>query len=163
MFLLWFVQWKWNEMLAFKPILCPLRLTWLLNPINKMIGWKTLMPVQGARSHDLVVGARTRYHWTKEVPLLFLQITLLSIMQSLTHLPLVSHICVNELSHRWLRKWLVACSAPSHSLNQCGRIVNWSLGNIFQWNLNPNYIIFIQEDAIENIVCQNGGHLTRGD
>ena len=34
--------------------------------------------------------------------------------------------------------------------------------NKFQWNLNLNSIIFIQENAFENVVCQNGGHLSRG-
>ena len=63
----------------------------------------------------------------------------------LTHLPLVPHICVNELGHHWFRQWLVACSVPSHCLNQCWLIVNWTPGNIFQWNLNRNSIIFIQD------------------
>ena len=44
-----------------------------------------------------------------------------------THLHLVSYICVNELGQHWFRKWLGACSAPSHYLNQHGLIVNWTL------------------------------------
>ena len=31
------------------------------------------------------------------------------------------------------------------------------------WNLNPESIIFIQENAFENVVCQNGGHFVGGD
>ena len=81
--------------------------------------------------------------------------------ESLTHLPLVPHICVNDLGHHWFRKWLVACSASSHYLNQCWLIVNWAPGNIFQWNLNRNSIIFIQENENENVISQNGGHFVQ--
>ena len=45
-------------------------------------------------------------------------------------------------------------STPSHYLNQCWYIVNWTLGHKLQWNLNPNLYtcIFIQEfqNAFEN-------------
>ena len=54
---------------------------------------------------------------------------------ALTHLSLVPHICVGEVGHHWFRQWLVACSAPSHYLNQCWLIVNWTPGNTSQWNL----------------------------
>ena len=37
--------------------------------------------------------------------------------ECLTHLGRATHICVNKLSHHWLRYWLVACSVPSHYLN----------------------------------------------
>ena len=65
----------------------------------------------------------------------------------LTHLALVTHICVSELGHHWFRQQLVACSVPNHYLNQCWFIVNWTPGNKFQWNLNLNFILFIQENA----------------
>ena len=66
--------------------------------------------------------------------------------------------------HGWgcLIHLLVACSAPSHYLNQCWLIVNWTPGNIFQWNLNQNSIIFIQENTVENVICQSGGHFVQG-
>ena len=35
--------------------------------------------------------------------------------------------------------------------------ITWTNGNKFQWNLNQNFIISIQENAFENVVCQNGG------
>ena len=35
--------------------------------------------------------------------------------------------------------------------------------NKFHWNLNQNSIIFIQENAFENVVCQNGGHFVQGE
>ena len=47
--------------------------------------------------------------------------------------------------------------------NQCWLIDNWTPGNKFQWNMNGNSIIFIQENALENVVCQNGGHFVHGE
>ena len=41
--------------------------------------------------------------------------------------------------------WLVAWSAPSHYLNQCWNIVNWTLRNKLQWNFNRSSNIVIQE------------------
>ena len=61
-------------------------------------------------------------------------------LETLTHLTLVPHICVRELGQHWLRQWLVACSAPSHCLNQCWLIVNWTPGNKF-----PNLIILLHD------------------
>ena len=48
--------------------------------------------------------------------------------------------------------WLVTWTAPSHYLNQCCNIVNWTLGNKLQWNLNQNSYNFIHENAFENVV-----------
>ena len=39
------------------------------------------------------------------------------------------HKCVSKLNHLWLRKirkWYVACSVPSHHLNQWWFVVNWT-------------------------------------
>ena len=44
--------------------------------------------------------------------------------------------------------------APSYYLNQCWNIVNWSLRNELQWNLNQNSNIFIEENPFENVVCE---------
>ena len=48
---------------------------------------------------------------------------------------------------------VAAYSAPSHYLNQCCVIVNWTLRNKLQWNSNQNIKLFIHENAFENIVC----------
>ena len=48
--------------------------------------------------------------------------------------------------------WLVACSTPSHYLNQCWLIANCILENNFQWNIDPNTTTSIQENWFENIV-----------
>ena len=40
------------------------------------------------------------------------------------------HICVCKLSTHWFRLWLVTCVAPSHYLNQCWLIVNWTFNSL---------------------------------
>ena len=41
---------------------------------------------------------------------------------------------------------------PSHYLNQCWNIFNWTLRNKLQWNFNRSLYIFIQENTCENVV-----------
>ena len=64
-------------------------------------------------------------------------------------------------NHHWFRWWLVAWSAPSHYLNQCWIVVNWTLKNIFQWKSNQNTTIFIEENARQNVVCEMASILSR--
>ena len=52
-------------------------------------------------------------------------------------------------------------SAPSHYLNQCWTIVNWTFRNKLQWNFNRNSNIYIQEIAFENVVCKMASILSR--
>ena len=52
------------------------------------------------------------------------------------------------------RYWFVAYSAPSHYLNQCWVIVNWTLRNKLQLNIDQNTKLFIHKNASENIVCE---------
>ena len=73
----------------------------------------------------------------------------------------VTHIGVIKLSHDWFRLWLVAWQAPSHYLNQWWNKLNWTLGNIFQWNRNQNTTIFIQENAFENVVWKMTAIMSR--
>ena len=79
----------------------------------------------------------------------------------LTHLPLVPHICVSELNQHWFRQCFVAYWAPSHYLNQYWVIVNWSLRNKLQWNLNQNTTFIIHKNVSENIVCEMAAILSR--
>ena len=53
----------------------------------------------------------------------------------------MTHICISKLT----------IIGPDY-LNQWWNIVNWTLGNKLQWNLNRNLNIFIQKNAIENVV-----------
>ena len=56
----------------------------------------------------------------------------------------------------WFRRPRVfqrlAWSAPSHYLNKCWNIVNWTPRNKLQWIINRNSYIFVQENAFENVV-----------
>ena len=54
-----------------------------------------------------------------------------------------------------------AWPAPSHYLNQCWHIVNWTLGNKLQSNFNRNSNIFFQEKAFENVVWKIAAMLSR--
>ena len=40
-------------------------------------------------------------------------------------------------------------------------IVNWTLGNKLQWNINENSNIFIQENVLEIVVCKRVAILSR--
>ena len=66
----------------------------------------------------------------------------------------MAHICFSESGEHWLRKWLVAHSAPSHYLNQCCVIINWALWNKLQWNFNQKGKLFRHENTYDNIVCE---------
>ena len=73
----------------------------------------------------------------------------------LSHLFLEPQICVKKSGQHWFRQWLVAYLAPSHYLNKCWFIVNWTPEKKFQWNLNRNFIIFFQGNYF-------GGHFFQG-
>ena len=79
----------------------------------------------------------------------------------LTHWGRVTHICVSKTYQLWFRQWLVAWPAPSHYLNQCWNIVNWTLGNKLQWNLDRSSYIFIHENAFEIVVWRKAAILSR--
>ena len=51
---------------------------------------------------------------------------------------------------------------PSHYLNQCWNIVNWTLRNKLKWNFNRNFCFFIQWNAFKNVVCEMTAILSRG-
>ena len=66
-----------------------------------------------------------------------------------------------QSSHHWSRLWLVAWSAPSHYLNQCWNVVNWTLRIKFKWNFNRNAHIFIQANAFQKVVCKMSAIVSR--
>ena len=47
------------------------------------------------------------------------------------------------------------CLLPSHFLNQCWNIVNWTLKNKYQWHFSRNSNIFIKEIAFENFILKS--------
>ena len=77
----------------------------------------------------------------------------------LTHLPLVPHICVSELGPSMVL--VMACRLfgakplPEPMLAYC------QLDSCEQISVKLHN--FIQENAFENIVCQNGGHFVQGE
>ena len=71
----------------------------------------------------------------------------------LTHWGRVTHIFVGNLT--------IIGSDNGLALNQCWNIVNWTLRNKLQWNSNWNCIIFIQENALENVVWEMASILSR--
>ena len=48
--------------------------------------------------------------------------------------------------------------APSRYLNQLWHLVNLTPGNKFQWDLNQNTTIFIQENSVEKVGLLKGGY-----
>ena len=69
-----------------------------------------------------------------------------------------THIHIRNLSHHWFRYWLFANTAPSHYLNQCWNIVNWTLRNRLIWKLNRNWYILNSRKCIWKCRLENGGH-----
>ena len=65
------------------------------------------------------------------------------------------------INQHWFRSWLAVEQATSHYLNQCWNIVNWILENKLQWDFNRNSNIFIQENAVQNVVCKMASILSR--
>ena len=49
----------------------------------------------------------------------------------------------------------------SHYPNQCWFIVNGTVRNKFQWKLNRNSNIFVNENALENVICEKVGILSK--
>ena len=75
-------------------------------------------------------------------------------LMSLTHLPLLLHICITDMSQHWFRYWLITWMVPNHYLNQYWHIINYTPRNIFQWNFILNSSVFIHEDAFEHTLCK---------
>ena len=76
----------------------------------------------------------------------------------LTHWGRVTHICVGNLTIIGSDNGL---SPGRRQAIICTNIINWTLGNKFQWNFSRNYNIFIQEKVFESVVCKMAAILTR--
>ena len=62
---------------------------------------------------------------------------------------------------QWIGSALIKIMAPSHYLNQCWDIVNWTLRNKVQWNFNQNTNIFVSRKCIWKYRVWNGSHFVR--
>ena len=69
-----------------------------------------------------------------------------------------SDACMRQLTRPSLVQ-IMAWLALSHYLNQHWYIVDWTIGNKLQWNINGNSNIFISKNAFKNHRLRNGGHL----
>ena len=67
--------------------------------------------------------------------------------------PLVPHICVSELGQHWSA---LAYSAPSHYLNECWVIVNWTIGNKLQRFFLSNHKTFHSRKCTCKYRLRNG-------
>ena len=61
---------------------------------------------------------------------------------TLTHWGIVTHLCVTELGHHWLRQWIIAYVAPNCYPNKWWLIVNWILRSKIQWSLKQTKIFY---------------------
>ena len=83
---------------------------------------------------------------------------------------LLTHICITwpqwdnmlRMDDAQVPQWtwsslvqiMVCClPVPSHNLNQWWLIVDWTLKNKLQWDLNQSTTHFIQENELENAIC----------
>ena len=59
---------------------------------------------------------------------------------------------LGKLCHHWFIWWLVACSATSHYLKQCGLIVHWTIFNHFKKVIRNSNISI--KYAFQNAACK---------
>ena len=72
------------------------------------------------------------------------------------------HICISKLTTIASDNGLLP--GPRQAIiyiNQSWNIANWTLGNKLQWNRNRNLYIYIQENALENVVWKMAAILSR--
>ena len=63
-----------------------------------------------------------------------------------------------KTDHLWFRYWLVACSVPSHHLNQC--CVSF-IGKKLPWNFHRNSYILTQQNTFRNVASKMAAILSR--
>ena len=71
----------------------------------------------------------------------------------------MTRICVGKFTMIGSENGLA--HSQRHYLNQCCNIVNWALRNKCQGNRNRNSYIFNHEKALENVVREMAGILSR--
>ena len=57
------------------------------------------------------------------------------------------------VNQHWVRQWLAACLVPSHYLKYCWPTVNYTFTKKHQQNLNQMTMIFIQQNAFQDVFC----------
>ena len=51
------------------------------------------------------------------------------------------------MGQHWFTYWLAAYLSPSHYLNQCCVIINWTIMKKLQWNFSQKFNFFIHKNA----------------
>ena len=83
-------------------------------------------------------------------------------LRGLTYWGRVMHINVSKLGRIiGSDNDLVPVRCQAITWTNAGVLLIWPFENKFQWNLNQNTIVFIQEKAFENVVCQVAAILSR--
>ena len=117
--------------------------------INRSIGNWQCQPV--VTSKCLLRKAGQRRYEDKPLWAVFLLATVISIWSKYAHQLIEGewriHASVNN------------AFIGADYLNQLWHNVNWTLRNKHPWNAKRNATMFIQENALENIVFRNGGHI----
>ena len=74
----------------------------------------------------------------------------------------MTHVCLSKQDHHWLRYWHLACSAPSHYLNQIWLIVNSTLGNMhISVKFESKYVNYIEDNELWNAIYKSAALLSR--
>ena len=86
----------------------------------------------------------------------------------LTYRGRVTHPCVSNLGHDWLKKWLAACAVPSHCLNHVWLIVKCTLEKnfvlaILSEPLCANELIKHNTNILFDSMCQKADKHWGGD
>ena len=93
--------------------------------------------------------------------ILFRHICVIKFSSMLTHWGRVMHICVRRLTIIGSDKGLLSGWCQAIIRTNAGILLIRPLKNKFQWNLNHNSCIFIEENAFENVVWKMAAILSR--
>ena len=79
-------------------------------------------------------------------------VLLFSLWQALIHRGRMKHVCINKLSHHWLKKWFVAFSGPSyHQTNIQTEPFRKSWMKIELEHITINQIKYIWKCSLQNV------------
>ena len=114
--------------------------------------------------HFKYSGTQYRHHLIGQVleyNNIILMLILWIMIVGLTHWGRMTHICVSQLITIVSDNGLSPDRRQAIIRKKWWNIVIWTRGKKFQWNLNRNFYIFIQENAFENVVWKMATILSR--
>ena len=95
-----------------------------------------------------------------QTPRLYMFHSSAAIWCQITHWGRVTHICVSKINIIGSDNGLSPGRRQAIIWTNAG-IVNWTPRNKFQWKVNRNSNIFIEENTFENVVCEMLSILSR--